>query len=317
MKQPVVPQSPVHPLLNCLDDFIQTWQRWKEEWAQAKTYEHKAMLIRRGFYVEASEEEAVERLLLYFSLAEGHLTGEGLRAEGENKDRDWNPDHRYPTNSWPFQGHYAKAIDLREALAHSVYAEIVYHFFWPRGDSGNEGYQYPWLKSMKDSRVMDAVLRFFRMENGKMPNYDSRHDGKKTKRQFVKEALVHLCTAKWQLSFWSHDGWEGCRLAENADKFLEILFGLGELEVFMAPRTNRADSKPLVLESADLAKLRELVLAEKIIWVTQGYGIGHYRGVAQGQYRSPKNVEEALTTSSEAAKVYVFLCARQGIDWRP
>ncbi len=318
----------VHPLRDCLEQYSRTWSEWKNEWASARTYDHKHILIRRGFYMEASDDEGVERLLLYFKMADGHRTGEGLDCK---PNPFWREEEPYPVESEPRTGGKWTADELKRALAHQAYQELVYHFFRSREDHfhHSDTFTYPWLKWLKHREVMAALLHFFRLKDGELPNYDQRDDESKKKRASVEEALVDICGARWQIGIpCIASDWSGVPLVENADKFLEILFGLGRLDIFQKPMSNKGKYERKVgaegityvpdfyqLMPLELAKLRELALSELTIKTGRTEYSG---GVTRHVMRGPKSIEEAITrTDSQAASVYVTICSRQNVDWRP
>ncbi len=318
-----------HPLRDCLKHYSRTWPEWQQEWSSAVTYDHKHILIRRGFYMEATDEEAVERLLLYFQMAESHLTGEGLLDKGE--DNYWHLEP-YPVESAPVKRGNTSAGKLKKALAHQVYLELVYHFFRTREDHlhCSEDFRYPWLKWLRNPKVMAALLYFFRMKDGTLPNYDRDEQEGKKQSSVVKDVLVSICGAKWRLGLASLvTDWSGVPLEENSEKLLEILFALGRLDIFQKPMGDKGIYVPRVgdascyeadlyqLTPQELAKLRELALSEQTISTDQRRYSRHH-GQEMRVMRSPQSIEEAIRrTRSQAAAIYVTVCSRQNVDWRP
>lgn len=311
-----------HPLAGCYGNYAHTWQQWKEEWDHAQSYDHKHILIRRGFYMKASEDEFVERLLLYFRMAEGHLNGRGLEEKGD----EWR-NVLYPLESEPrkLRG-YGTRRDMLRGLAHRAYLEIVYHFFASREDHFyySDPYRYPWLGWVKRPEVMDAVLNFFRLEDGEIPNYDERTDSEKKSKRSLKDALTELCGSRWRLGLISiAHSWDGYPLAGNAERFLEVLFGLGRLDIFEKPMSDHSKCEHglyqmdlVKLSDRDLTKLRELVLSERTVYAGRDEYMGS--GVRRSIRYPPRTVHEALTsTTSAAARIYVHICTRQGVEWKP
>ena len=313
-------QENAHPLADCLDHYSRTWPEWKEEWSAAKTYDHKKILICRGFYMEATDGESVERLLLYFRLADGHRTGKGL---GERDH--WGLGHPYPTQSYPKKSmRDLTELELKKALAGQAYAELSYHFFRSREDNFHYSptYRYPWLKWLKYQAVLETIVYFFRLEGTVLPNYyfDQREDNRK--HDHVGNALEAICGARWGAGLGaSQQEWSECQLESYGTKFLEILFGLRRLEILVHPLSHkfgygRDIFRPdlIKLEPSEVAKLRELVLKHATMPTDEKR---HSFGGGQRVWRPAVSIQEALTRPSDITHLYLLVCARQNLDWRP
>ncbi|MFZ2187552.1 MAG: hypothetical protein WAV46_02920 [Candidatus Moraniibacteriota bacterium] len=343
-------QEGVHPLINSMDGHLQTWSQWKDEFRNARLCEHYEMLIRRGWCMDTDDihgEESVERILFYLRMAEGHLTARTLEKPGDRR-HEWS-DMR--SSLWWNSGRGTDR-DWRRNLAHLAYKEFVYNFLRDRTIRNNDESQasrYPWLKWIVDERVMTALLRFFRIESGVMPNFPvtGNSDEDKKTAEIVTETLVNLSAAKWHMGhYYSMAGKELPTefLVKHALTFLEILFVLKRLDVFerngmyIAGYTKLSDYElrlspddpgvkfpepiwsPIHFEETELAKLRDLALYEQFVFpearlIKDGWGpyASH-----RSEKRNPVSIHEAITVvNSQIAKIYTLICNRQGVDWRP
>lgn len=264
---PVVEQ--VHPLAS-VKETIGTWSRWKERWSVTKNVEEMLGLLHCGFTVTVSGREGIERICFYLDIADGHTSLLNFR---------------FPSSQQRFFGEDMSKI--RQSIARKAF-EIVTNAVFKNRSKGGDHPSWLWLVDYPE--LVDKVLWFFRTEEDRpcIKNAGS-YDVENT----VYSEIVHVFLSKFVTQRWcfanfieyasNHDRVIQRQLRERRPRFIEILWGIGELEKLF--------SRNYELDKACLAKLEELAFRQSLQLPTKKedrFGVSW-----DERYRKPISLAEA------------------------
>ncbi len=219
----------VHPLLTVQVNCIQSWPHWLELWNQPLPYQLKMGLLHYIFEIPYMLESAWDRIRFLFEVADGYDNYFSLQGTDDFEDRKFGI---YKNQHGRME---VAPAHIRVLLAEKALAMLAASFFkvdW-RCDDGPR----PIPAWKMDSPVIEAVLHFFRSDNG-VGLYNLRHvdEPRHQHARAAKEYILAVCKEACEQCF-EHVAYRE-RLSDQAlthlnglfPQFVEILYCLGEID---------------------------------------------------------------------------------------
>lgn len=233
----VTPQQPLHPLRAKELQLISTWSEWRKLWEEEVHPERLIGLLHIGFDVPLDTEES-DRILFYFSIADGHTSGIG----------SWE-EERQDLNCTSF-GQRITWAGIRQRVAQKAFRELCHHIFKTTAESRDKAPS--WLRMITEDLccVLDVVLTFFlerspsEIEFGKLLRNLPR-DEKSYEYGIAISFLTDLCALTWGLLPLFHyadvrniqD-----RLWQYRSQFVRVLAGMDKLSLLEREETDLDDA---------------------------------------------------------------------------
>ena len=279
-----------NPLLSHEIRPIYNWHELLELWGVTTALQVMEGLLHVGFSVSLEkvswDEPAysyIDRLLFYFSVADGWADHYLLKVSGE-------ADTRYELG-WDRSGNFIKksASELRQQLARKAFDQLCLYFFnkelHPEHEAGFSGI---WPGTVASEQLLPVIMNFFRVEGSvigrRIRNLSRRRDSH-TER-VATNFLMNLAEFIWEWkAVTARDQYLDVRtrLDEAKPWMIDILVNLGKLDFL-----NKwiAD-----LDERCLGKLREIAM---------GCELGHYH-FPVSESRPVATLDEACLVGSKAA----------------
>ena len=264
-----------HPLA-AVQETIGTWDQWMARWRAIKNAEEMLGLLHCGFTVVASGREDIERICFYLDVADGHNSSLGFELSGESRDY-FSSQPRFLDQGMPWS-------EVRRSIARKAFETVTNAVFKNRSKGGDSP---SWLWLIEHPELVDKVLWFFRVEEDSpcIKNAGIHKVENIVYAEIVRTFLSTFVTQRWWFTYLGDDHYRAIQrqLRERRPRFIEILWGIGELEKLF--------SRNYELDKACLAKLEELAFRQSLQLPTKKedrFGVSW-----DERYRKPISLAEA------------------------
>lgn len=300
---------PVHPLFTREIRPLRNWHEWLSRWDAAVSMEEMLGLLHVGFAVSLGRREhgekeyhCIDRLIFYFSIADGWEDHALLKPPGENH---WNfPDYNslYERGLLPSQ--------LRQKIARKAFDTLCLAFFkevFSEDRYSGDDFKDGWKKTIVSERLFPVIQNFFMAKKGLYGNSVVirnlsrwQWEGRSHNERLAARFLLALARSIWDWGephepYYSSDEQEEKFRKESAARrsridaskpwLVEVLSCLDKLDLLSKREWLIELDKPC------LAKLKEIALRKELL------GARHH--VVES--RLVATVDEALYAGSKAA----------------
>lgn len=301
MKQQTNVWEVVNPLMTLETYYIPDWKKWKELWHRPICSEFRHSLLHFGFDIEAYQEEEVERLCLYFDIADGH------RSVGWGWDLPKEIDRRYDMNLRTVFGREVDGFGkIRRIIAEKAFHILCQRFF--KNTSKEEDIP-SWAYLVANPVVLQKIIWFFRLDGKSIVNLPHLSGNDKHFAEIAEKFIYDICVMSWECEgFYSSGDWRSLKedSLETFRKFrpnmVDLLYGIEKLDVLI-----KLD-KRFKVDEACMKRLEELAMSEDLYLPSEdSWG---------NSFKKPRDLEEACCGGSQAARVLLILKSNQKVRGR-
>lgn len=275
MQKPGSEETAIHNLFTREIRPIHNWHEWLERWQAASTLEEMLGLLHVGFNVplqrfhyEEREYFTTDRLIFYFSIADGWDDSYSLQVtEDEGKEYGFGRDRGQVIWKLP--------CELRQYIARKAFDMICQNFFKvvELMENGIDEFANIWERVVVTEPLFSVIKNFFRVEERvsggtgirNLSRYGDRSHNEKQAINFLLNLVRFICGWK-EREIHAWDARKEKKEAENVAMrirldtskpwMVEVLSQLGEL--------NLLRKWILELDKPCLAKLKEIALRNEI-----------------------------------------------------
>jgi len=284
----------VHPLLEKKVDCIVNWTEWKQLWGAESRADILHSLLHVGFEVSAgSDENAIDRILLYLEIANGCFDYHTFEESG-------GPDHGRPfySNLVRFGKKIEGSQGLRRMLSQKAFQVLCQRLF---KNTFEEQHRVPsWVWYISAPQIFSKLLWFFRLDrDGRIFNLggligprDISVNNGEIAKQFVQEFCLFAWDCEKEIFYDQLSDETKNMFRQSRPSMIEILSGLGKLDLLFR------DERYRTIDEECEKKLEYLALAFDFYLPSPKDGKFH---------RKPETLEEACYARSQAAQVLILL----------